>query len=71
MHSGQLTSILIATGPHVMVDLIVNLPFILAMGMILEMTDNMAELRTLDAPPFLIEYRCATVHVPIVDESKI
>jgi hypothetical protein len=39
--------------------------------MILDMTDHVAELKTLDAPPFPIEYRCAMVHVPIVDESKI
>ncbi len=70
-HSSQLTSILIATGPHVMVNLIVGLPFIQAMGMILDMMDYLAELNTLDAPPFPIEYHSTTVHVPIVDESKI
>ncbi len=70
-HSSQPTSILIATGPHIMVNLIVGLPFIQAMGMILDMMDHVAELKTLDVPPFPIEYRCATVHVPIVDESKI
>jgi hypothetical protein len=58
-------------GLHVMVNLIVGLPFIQAMGMILDVTDHVAELMTLDAPPFPIEYRCATVHVPIVDKSKI
>ncbi len=68
--SGQLTSILIATGLHVMVNLIVGLPFIQATGMILNTTDHIAELKTLDAPPFPIEYHCATVYVPIVDESK-
>ena len=50
-HSGQPTSILIATGPHVTVNLIVGLPFIQAIGMILDMTDHIAELKTLDAPP--------------------
>jgi hypothetical protein len=70
-HSGQLASILIATGPHVTVNLIVGLPFIQATGMILDMMDHVAELKTLDAPPFPIEYRRATVHVPIVDNSKI
>jgi hypothetical protein len=71
MRSGQPTSILIATGSHVMVIVIVGLSFIQAMGMILDMMDHVAELKTLDAPPFPIEYRHATVHVPIVDESKI
>ncbi len=69
--SGQPTSILIATGPHVMVNLIVGLPYIQAIGMILDMMDHIAELKTLDAPSFPIEYRCAMVHVPIMDESKI
>ncbi len=41
------------------------------MGMILDMTDHVAELKTLDAPPFPIEYHHAMVHVPIVDKSKI
>jgi hypothetical protein len=39
--------------------------------MILDMTDHVTELKTLDAPPFPIVYRCTTVHVPIMDESKI
>ncbi len=63
--------ILIATRPHVTVDLIVGLPFIQAMGMILDMTDHVAELKTLDALPFPIEYCHAMVHVPIVDKSEI
>jgi hypothetical protein len=71
MRSGQPTSILIAMGPHVMVNLIVGLPFIQARGMILDMMDHVAELKTLDMPPFPIEYCRATVHVPIVNESKI
>jgi hypothetical protein len=58
-------------GPHVTVNLIVGLPLILTTGMILDMTDHVAELGTLDAPPFPMEYRCATVHVPIMDKSKI
>ncbi len=41
----QPTSIPVATGPHVMVNLIVGLPFIQATGMILDMMDHVAELR--------------------------
>jgi hypothetical protein len=70
-HAGQPTSILIATGPHVMVNLIVGLPFIQATGMILDLVDNVANLKSLDCPPFPIKYRRATVHVPIVDESAV
>jgi hypothetical protein len=71
MRSSQPTSILIATGPHVTVNLIAGLPFIQATGMILDMKDHDTKLKTLDMAPFPIEYRCARVHVPIVDESKI
>jgi hypothetical protein len=71
MHSGQPTSILIATGPNILVNLIVGLPFIQATGMILDVMDHVAELKTLVAPPFPIEYRRAMVHVPIMDKSKI
>jgi hypothetical protein len=69
-HSGQLTSILIATRPEVMVNLIVGLPFIQATGMILDMMDHVTEVKTLGAPPFSIEYCCTRVHDPIVDEPK-
>ncbi len=34
------------------------------------MTDDVAELKTLDTPPFPIKYRHTMEHVPIVDESK-
>ena len=57
---GEPTSILIATGPHVTVNLIVGLPFIQATRGIIDFADNVADLRALDAPPFPIEYRRAT-----------
>ncbi len=69
--SSQPTSILIAMRPHITVKLIVGLPFSQAMGMILDMMDHLAEIKTLDAPPFPIEYRSTMVHVPIVDKSEI
>jgi hypothetical protein len=69
MRNGQATSILIATGPHVTVNTIVGLPFILATRMIINLSDNVADMRVLNASPFLLEYRRAAVHVPIVDEA--
>ena len=57
-------SILIATGPHVTVNMIVGLPFIQATGAVIDLSDNVAKLRALNAPPFPFEYRCARVHVP-------
>jgi hypothetical protein len=70
-NASQPTSILIATGPHVTGNLIVGLPFIQATGMILDLVDKVANLKSLDCPPFPIEYCPAMVHVPIVDESAV
>ncbi len=69
MRDGQATSIVIATGPHVTVNTIVGLPFIQATRMIIDLSDNVADMRALDASPFPLEYHCAAVHVPIVDEA--
>jgi hypothetical protein len=66
---GEPTSILIATGPHVTVNLIIGLPFIQATRGIIYFSNNVADLRALDAPPFPIEYRRATVHVPIMERG--
>ncbi len=68
---GEPTSLMIATGTHVTVNLILGLPFITSTGMIIDTTDQVAELRALDSPPFPIEYRRATVHVPLIDESAV
>jgi hypothetical protein len=32
---------------------------------VIDLSDNVAELRALDTPPFPLEYRCAMVHVPV------
>jgi hypothetical protein len=37
--------------------------------MIIDLSDNVADMRALDAFPFPLEYRRAAVHVPIVDEA--
>jgi hypothetical protein len=61
---GDPTSILIAMGPHVTVNMIAGLPFIQATWAVINLADNVADLRALDAPPFPLKYRRATVHVP-------
>jgi hypothetical protein len=66
---GSPTSILIATGPHVTVNTIVGLPFIQATRAIIDLSDDVADLRAIDHPPFPIEYRRATVHVPTIEEG--
>jgi hypothetical protein len=61
---GNPTSILIATGPQVTVNMIVGLPFIQATWAVIDLSDNVAGLRALDAPPFPLKYHRSTVHVP-------
>jgi hypothetical protein len=63
------TSILIATGPHVTVNTIGGLPFIQATRAIIDLADNVMDLHALNAPPFPLEYRHATVHVPVMGEG--
>jgi hypothetical protein len=45
------------------------LPFIQATQAIIDLSDVVADLRAIDHPPFPIEYRCATVHVPTIKEG--
>ncbi len=61
MCSGQATSILIATGPHITVNTIVGLPFIQATCTIINLSNNVADMGAIDASPFPLEYRCAAV----------
>ena len=39
--------------------------------MIIDTTDQVAELKALDSSPFPIDYRRASVHVPLIDESAV
>jgi hypothetical protein len=68
---GGTTSLLVATGPDVTVNTILGLPFIQATRMIIDAADQVAELRALDIPPFPIEWRRATVHVPHIEPSPV
>jgi hypothetical protein len=66
---GNLTSILIATGPHVTVNTIVGLLLIQATCPIIDLADNVVDLHALDATPFPLKYCCAIVHVPVMGEG--
>ncbi len=46
----------IATGPHVSINTILGLPFVVATGMIIDFVDNVADCRYLDCPPFPIDF---------------
>ena len=56
-HEGAPSTLLVATGPLVMVNAIHGLPFIQQTCMIINTADQVAELRSLDLPPFAIDFR--------------
>jgi hypothetical protein len=66
---GDASSLLIATGPHVLVNTIIGLPFIKATGMILGFVVDIAECNHLDCPPFAIDYRRTSNHVPTITDN--
>jgi hypothetical protein len=68
---GNVSSLLVATGSHDSVDMIVGLPFIKATGMILDFVDNVAECKHLDCPPFPIDYHRTSNHVPVMDKPSV
>jgi hypothetical protein len=38
--------------------------------MIIDTSDHVVDLQALDTPPFPLEYHCAAVHVPILEENS-
>jgi hypothetical protein len=66
-HGGD-ASFVIATGPHVSVNTILGLPFMVATGMIIDFVDNVAGCRYLDCPPFPINSQRTLNHVPVTDK---
>ncbi len=67
--NGSQTSLLITMGPHVTVNTIVGLPSIQATQAIIDLSDNVAGLQTIHAPPFPIEYCRTTVHIPTIEDG--
>jgi len=67
---GEDASLLIATGPNISINTILGLPFMQGTGMILDLVDNMAECKYLDCPPFPIDFRRMSNHVPVTDEPS-
>ncbi len=65
---GDAASFAIATGPHVPVNTILGLPFQVATGMVIDLVDNVVDCKSLDCPPFTIDFRRTSNHVPVMDE---
>ena len=65
---GDVASFAIATGPHVSVNTIMGIPFQVAKGMVIDLVDNVVECKSIDCPPFTIDFRRTSNHVPVMDE---
>jgi hypothetical protein len=63
---GNETSLLVAAGPNVAVNLILGLPFIKATGMITDFVDNVCQAKHLLCNPFSIDFRCAMKSIPAI-----
>ncbi len=60
-------SLLIATGPNVLVNTIIGLLFIKATGMILDFVNDVAECKHLDCPPFPMDFWHMSNHVLVAE----
>ncbi len=65
---GNDTSLLVAAGPDVAVNLILGLSFIKATGMIVDFIDNICDAKHLICNPFPIDFCCATKSIPVVGD---
>jgi hypothetical protein len=66
---GSSTSLLVAAGPDIAVNVILGLPFILAMGMIANFVDNVCKAKHLCCSPILINFKRATKSIPAFMDS--
>jgi hypothetical protein len=68
---GNDLSFMVATGPHVLVNMIVGLLFIKGVGMIIGSVNNVAECKYFDCPPFPIDYQHTSNQVPVMDKPSV
>ena len=61
---------MVATGPNVLVNTIICLPFIKGIGMINDTVDDVADCKYLNCPPFPIDYQRMSNQVPVMDEPS-
>jgi hypothetical protein len=62
---GSDTSLLVAAGPDVAVNLILGLPFIKATGLICGFIDNVCQAKHLLCDPFPIDFKRASKSIPV------
>ena len=67
---GNDTSLLVAAGPDVAVNLVLGLPFIKATGMVADFMNNVCEAKNLLCEPFPIDFKRATKSVPVFQSNS-
>jgi hypothetical protein len=68
---GNSASLMVATGPNFFVSTIIGLPFMKASGMILDLVNEVMECKYLNCPPFPVDFRCTSNHVPSITDDQI
>ena len=66
---GDTALLMVATGPNVLVNTIIDLLFMKAMSMIMDLVDEAVECKYLDCPPFPVGFCCTSNHVPVMDDG--
>jgi hypothetical protein len=66
---GSTTSFVIASRPQVSINTVLDLPLIIAPGMIINFVDKVVEAKRLDCPPFKIDFCRATKTILATDDE--
>ncbi len=67
---GNSASLMVATGQNVSINTIIGLLFMKATGMILDLVDKVVDCKYLDCPPFLVDFRPTSNHIPVMDKPS-
>ena len=68
---GHSTSLMVAAGPDVAVNVVLGLPFIKATGMVADFVDNVCEARNLLCDPFPMDFKRAGKSIPVFQSSPV
>ncbi len=69
MHEGTPASLVVAAGPNVTINLILGLPFITQTKMVINTSNQVAELHAFDTPPFPINFCHAMCAIPVIGNA--
>jgi hypothetical protein len=71
MREGYPTSLAIAAGPNITVNMILGLPFITQTKMVIDTSDQVAELHAFDTASFPINFHWAMCAIPVIDDAAV